>query len=64
MAHNYFEQVWCKIRTLDQGLIQLCAACLHLQRVNLNGAHNLLRRAQARYSCHFLILILGLTSPL
>ena len=54
VAHDYFEQVWrsefTEIRTLDQGLIQLCAACLHLQRANLNGAHNLLRRAQALFA--------------
>ena len=48
-AHDYFEQDWrresSEIRALYQGLIQLSAACLHLQRANLNGAHNLLRRA-------------------
>jgi len=49
VAHDYFEQDWrresSEIRALYQGLIQLSAACLHLQHANLNGAHNLLRRA-------------------
>lgn len=48
-AHDFFEQDWRKessnIRALYQGLIQISAACLHLQHANLNGAHNLLTRA-------------------
>lgn len=49
-AHETLETAWhmekSPIRTLYQGLIQLCVACFHAERKNWVGAGRVLQRAR------------------
>jgi uncharacterized protein len=55
-AHEHWEVVWLQLNNPEkeflQGVIQMAAACHHLQRGNLAGAHSLLRRALQRFEPH------------
>lgn len=50
-AHGAFERAWVRrgrAAPAIQGLIQIAAACVHLERGRLRAAERLLRRARAR----------------